>query len=106
MIRKLIVAGLVTGLSACASMQSGQSSNKGYEASSDTSSDQICDSSPVLSLVGDTLTPDLTDSARQRSHSEIARVIHPGEVMTMEYNPVRLNLVIDEHDKIITLHCG
>jgi hypothetical protein len=36
----------------------------------------------------------------------MTRVLRPGEVMTMEYNPARLNLIVGKDDRLITIHCG
>jgi hypothetical protein len=66
----------------------------------------VCDATPVLSLVGKTLTPGLVEQARTQSHSGMTRVLRPGEVMTMEYNPARLNLIVGKDDRLITIHCG
>src|SRR3546814_327236 len=104
----LVFIGLCAGLSACTSWPSGQPAGTGPRESADESASTglTCDSSPVMSLVGKTLTPELTDSAREQSHSATTRVLRPGEVMTMEYNPARLNLIVDGQGKVITIHCG
>lgn len=34
------------------------------------------------------------------------RVIHPGQAVTMDYNPARLNIEIDAEGRIATLRCG
>src|SRR3546814_1633384 len=86
MIRKLLFIGLIAGLSACTSVPSGQSAETGPRPSADESASTglTCDSSPVMSLVGKPLTPELTDSAREQSHSATTRVLRPGAVVTME----------------------
>ncbi len=37
---------------------------------------------------------------------EGTRVLHPGDVMTMDYNPERLNIDIGEDGAITSVHCG
>jgi hypothetical protein len=113
MVRTMIMIGMLAGLAACSSMPSaGSSSGDTHSGGSQPAAgasgngDMVCDSAPVLSLVGKTLTPDLVETARTRSHSGTTRVLHPGEVMTMEYNPARLNIILDKQNKIITIHCG
>lgn len=34
------------------------------------------------------------------------RIIHPGMAVTMDYNPTRLNIEIDESGKISRVSCG
>jgi hypothetical protein len=34
------------------------------------------------------------------------RVIEPGQAVTMDYNPNRLNILIDEGDTIASIRCG
>lgn len=111
MVRTMIMAGMLAGLAACSTVPSagssaGESYSGGSQPAAGTPDDIMCDSTPVLSLVGQTLTPDLAETARKRSHSVITRVLRPGEVMTMEYNPARLNIILDNQDKVITIHCG
>jgi hypothetical protein len=35
-----------------------------------------------------------------------ARVIRPGRPVTMDYNPLRLNVLLDADDRIVGLSCG
>lgn len=109
MIRKLLSVAVLFSLGACSSMQSERASSAapaGVPSSRSASSGLVCDASPVLSLVGKTLTPGLVEQARTQSHSSVTRVLRPGEVMTMEYNPARLNLIVGTDGRLITLHCG
>lgn len=111
MIRKLLSIGILVSLGACSAMPSRQASSSA-EPDTTSSADQAgspsqtCDSAPVLSLVGKTLSPGLVEQARTQSHSAVARVVRPGEVMTMEYNPARLNLIVGKEGTVITIHCG
>ncbi len=110
MIRRLLSIGLLASLGACSAMSPGHRGaaqpDAASQAGSTASSDTVCDSTPVLSLVGKVLTPQLTERARAQSHSGTVRVVRPGEVMTMEYDPARLNFIVDGQSKVITLHCG
>jgi hypothetical protein len=108
MIRKLLSVVVLLSLGACSSMPSGRASSEPADVSSSgpASSGMVCDATPVLSLVGKTLTPGLVEQARTQSHSGMTRVLRPGEVMTMEYNPARLNLIVGKDDRLITIHCG
>ncbi|WP_137702576.1 I78 family peptidase inhibitor [Marimonas lutisalis] len=34
------------------------------------------------------------------------RILPPGSIMTMDYNPMRLNVLLDENGLITKVHCG
>jgi hypothetical protein len=95
------------------SLSSGSSSDSGTsygastgESSSFTSQQPMCDAQPVQKLIGTKLTPAITEQAQKDSTSNRTRVLRPGEVMTMEYNPNRLNLILDKQDALTALRCG
>ena len=49
---------------------------------------------------------DLAERARIESGAAQLRVTHPNQPVTMDYNPQRLNIDIDDDDIIIRLSCG
>lgn len=120
MIRKLFCVAMLGMLTACASTGTRSSTGDspsasaaagpgtGGGASSVASSGQggTCNDDPVQSLVGSKFTQSLAEQARARSGSALVRVVKPGQVMTMEYNPARLNLIVDEHGTLASVHCG
>lgn len=94
---------------------SGGSSGGSYDGSSygggggytpSFSSGQDCDAQPVQKLIGTKLTPSVEDQIRQASTSSKTRVLKPGEVMTMEYDPKRINLILDQQGALTALRCG
>jgi hypothetical protein len=90
---------------------SGSSGGSSYDASAGdssafTSGQPMCDAQPVQKLIGTKLTPAVTEQAQKDSTSNRTRILRPGEVMTMEYNPNRLNLILDKQDALIALRCG
>lgn len=127
MIRKLIPIVLLAGLTACASTgrqtpadsSASSSYTPGAESSSATSSSstststgsafsrrQTCDAQPVQGMIGKKLTPSVTEDARVGATSKKTRILRPGEVMTMEYDPERLNLILDNNGALTALRCG
>ncbi|MES2362159.1 MAG: I78 family peptidase inhibitor [Pseudomonadota bacterium] len=48
----------------------------------------------------------LVEQARQRSGAYMARVIRPGQPVTLDYNLQRLNLDVDAGNRITRAHCG
>jgi hypothetical protein len=65
-----------------------------------------CDAGRVQSMIGTTLSASTQQQAVQSSGSKKARVLKPGEVMTMEYDPTRINLIVDQQNKLTALRCG
>ncbi|MEO4046053.1 I78 family peptidase inhibitor [Pseudomonas sp. CAU 1711] len=68
--------------------------------------DGRCDAEPVQHLVEQRITTELAEQARKLSGAAQLRVVHPNQSVTMDYNPQRLNIDIDDADSIIRLSCG
>ncbi len=65
-----------------------------------------CNHEPAQSLVGEVATPANVERARQLAGARIARVLKPGQMVTMEYLEGRLNINVDEKNVITHLRCG
>jgi hypothetical protein len=65
-----------------------------------------CDAQPVQKMIGTKLTGSVEDQIKQASSSSKTRVLKPGEVMTMEYDPHRINLILDGQGALTALRCG
>lgn len=59
-----------------------------------------CDASDYASLVGSNV------AAASFPAGMNVRIIRPGDVITMDYNPNRLNLVVDGNGTITRVYCG
>ena len=68
--------------------------------------DGRCNAEPVQYLLEERITTDLAERARIESGAAQLRVTHPNQPVTMDYNPQRLNIDIDDDDIIIRLSCG
>lgn len=126
MIRKLIPVLLVATLSACAntgaprsSSSSAASSSASSPATSDSSSGALygspstqagarktCDAAPLQSQIGQKATQSVLEDLRTRSGAATARILRPGQLVTMEYNDTRLNLIVDDKDVMTAIRCG
>lgn len=127
MIRKLIPFLLVASLAACAntggsrtssapasSSSSASSTSSGGSGSSygsssampGSSNGKTCDAGPLQSQLGQKATPSVMEDLRSRSGSATARMLRPGQVVTMEYNNTRLNLIVDDKDVMTAIRCG
>ncbi|MFA5522274.1 MAG: I78 family peptidase inhibitor [Castellaniella sp.] len=65
-----------------------------------------CDADPAQMLVGRSFDRDSEASAIQLSGARHARTLRPGQVITMEYDPERVTLRLDEADRIVSVGCG
>jgi len=108
MIRKLIPVFLVAGLTACATSGTQRASSDAPAGSAPPTGapSATCDAQPVQDLIGKKFSDSVGNDAQSRSHSSQSRVLRPGQVMTMEYNPARLNIILDGGDAISALRCG
>ncbi len=65
-----------------------------------------CNAQGAQFAVGKTPGASVVEEARQRSGSYMARVLRPGQVVTMEFNAQRLNLDLNAAGVIIRVRCG
>lgn len=96
---------LVT-LAGCGSMNAPWSSSSSSPSASSPPATQICNAQPAQSFIGRTNTAQNLEQARKRSGAAMARVLHPGQITTREFNAERLNLEVDATGRIIAVRCG
>ncbi len=107
---KLLAFAFLTALAGCSSTgtqstpATGTSTTPSAPASSGGRS--LCDATAVQSVVGETFSDRLAESARSRAKAGTVRVLQPGQVMTLEYNPERLTIVVDESKAVASARCG
>lgn len=65
-----------------------------------------CSEAAVADLVGKPWTNALTDQVRDRSKARMVRVVRPGDAVTMDFSPERLNVQLDARDRIVEFRCG
>jgi len=65
-----------------------------------------CDASGVQSWIGRSWRVTLNDELQRASASQVVRVMWPGELVTLELNPARLNVLLDRQNTIQQLYCG
>jgi len=65
-----------------------------------------CNAQGLSALVGQSYSDSLAERARQQSGAGTLRVVRPGEVMTLEYNPQRVTIVVGEDASISSARCG
>lgn len=65
-----------------------------------------CNHEPAQSLVGQPATSANVERARELAGARIARVLKPGQMVTMEFIEGRLNINVDEKNVITHARCG
>ncbi len=66
----------------------------------------ICKAQGAQFAIGKAPGASVVEQARQRSGAYMARVLRPGQVVTMEFNAQRLNLDLDGAGLITRARCG
>lgn len=65
-----------------------------------------CDASGLGNLVGREASEALGAEALRRSGSRRLRWIRPGDIVTMDYNEHRLNIHLDDRNRVDHFACG
>jgi hypothetical protein len=65
-----------------------------------------CTAQAANAYVGQMASAEVVEQARRAAQADVARVLHPGDVVTMEYRTGRLNVEVDERNVIVRLRCG
>jgi hypothetical protein len=65
-----------------------------------------CRAAGAEAELGKTVNEKVADDARYAAGAMRARVIRPGQAVTMDADPQRLNIEVDETGRIRRLRCG
>ena len=68
--------------------------------------DGACRTEGLSDLIGKTATTELGAEAMRRSGAKRIRWIQPGQMITMDYSPTRLNIRLDEKNAVLSFDCG
>ena len=67
---------------------------------------QTCQADAAQSAIGASATSERVEQIRQQTHSRIARVLHPGQMVTMEFNGERVDIRVDAQGTVVAVGCG
>ena len=108
--RALVLAALLAG---CSSNGDGPSTEGASVATGSASApaatpaaDGRCDANAVQAYVGKQASAAIVEEARRAAGAEVARALRPHDAVTMDYNPRRLNIDVDDTLVIKRLSCG
>ena len=65
-----------------------------------------CNAEAAQSAVGKQATDEVIEQARQDAGAQVARVLKPGQMVTMEFREGRLNLQVDASNVVTEVRCG
>ncbi|WP_147653873.1 I78 family peptidase inhibitor [Vulcaniibacterium gelatinicum] len=65
-----------------------------------------CDASRAGWAVGQRPDPEVVERIRLDTGSRSARVLYPDTMVTMEFNPERVNVRVNERGAIVAITCG
>jgi hypothetical protein len=66
----------------------------------------LCVAEPASWAIGKAVTDDVVERIRVDTNSRTARVLRPGQVITMEFSAERVNVKANERNAIIGISCG
>ncbi|NQD96306.1 hypothetical protein HP532_26970 [Pseudomonas sp. CrR25] len=92
---------LVTLLTACSSVDTHEAPSRSPDNASTG-----CKAEAVPGLLGKRATAERVEMAREQTGAKSVRVLAPGDMTTMDHNPQRLNIDIDEAELIQRISCG
>ncbi|WP_028696458.1 I78 family peptidase inhibitor [Pseudomonas cremoricolorata] len=100
----LLVLAALAGCSSGGTTDAGQGAAPA--AGSAQSNDGRCQSSAADFAIGKQGTPALLEQAREASGAQIARLLKPHDMVTLEYRSERLNLNVNEQGVVNRVNCG
>lgn len=68
--------------------------------------DGSCDPAAAQKLIGKERSAEVEAEALRLTGAKKARWIKPGDAVTMDYSPTRLNIDLDDAGRITKFHCG
>ncbi|MDH0650157.1 I78 family peptidase inhibitor [Pseudomonas sp. GD03858] len=96
----LLVASVLAGCS------TGGSSGGSSAQATPAGNDGRCEASGADFTIGKPASPALLEQARKASGSQMARILTPHDVITLEYRSERLNLNVDDKGVVTRVNCG
>ncbi|WP_020190140.1 I78 family peptidase inhibitor [Pseudomonas putida] len=96
----LAVAAVLAGCS------TGGTADGGAAPAASAGNDGRCEASGADFAMGKQASAELLEQARKASGSQMARILKPHDVVTLEYRSERLNLNVDEQGRVTRVNCG
>ena len=65
-----------------------------------------CDAERARWAIGREASADVVEEIRAATQSRHVRVIHPGQAVTMDFRPDRVNIHVNERNAVTSVTCG
>lgn len=104
MIRTILCAGMTMMAMACAPAP--PPDDDGDDAPPAVGAGGTCDAEAARGLVGQVATAELGAEALRLTGARGLRWIQPGQAVTMDYRPDRLNIELDAQNRVTEIRCG
>lgn len=76
------------------------------QAAPEEDSMDACNPNAARGVIGRVATTEVIEEARQAAGAELVRTLKPGQMVTMEYHPSRLNIDLDADNVVANVRCG
>lgn len=97
---------LMAALAASGCSTSETSTKSSAAAASAPAFDGRCNADGARYTVGKPASADLLEEARVKAGAQVARILRPHDMVTLEYRSDRLNLNADDNGQITRVNCG
>ena len=64
------------------------------------------DAEPARGAIGQAASSEVVERIRIETHSQVARVIRPGQAVTMDFSAARVNVHVNERNAVTGVTCG
>lgn len=105
-VNALIVVAMAIFATACSTTDAPSSSSASPSSPSAMPADGRCDSAAAQAFAGKPISEALVEQTQRTTGAGNVRVLRPGDAMTMDYDPTRLNLDIDATGVVQRASCG
>ncbi|WP_159016871.1 I78 family peptidase inhibitor [Cognatiluteimonas profundi] len=65
-----------------------------------------CNADAAQWAIGQQATTDIVERIRSDSRSRVVRMLHPGQMVTMEFSAERVDIRVDGNNGILAVTCG
>ena len=93
-------------LSACGTTLPPAGTGTGTGSTPQPPAARTCQAEPARAVIGQVATASVVEEARQRAGAHSARVLRPGQAVTLEFDATRLNLEVDASSRVVAVRCG
>lgn len=104
--RWMLVAGVLAALAACSSDPIAVPPAQPKLGRSDAPVGGTCNAQAAQRVLGKGAGAQVVEQARVAAGARMARVLHPGQVITKEFYAERLNIEVDGQGVIVSVRCG